>query len=51
MIRSRVRLNREAEVLSGFRKAARYDNIAIEVSQIIRVFHILAGKNRKVNTS
>jgi hypothetical protein len=48
MTRAGVRLNKEAEVFEWFREAAWWADAAMEVSRMVRVFHMLAGKNRRV---
>jgi hypothetical protein len=48
MTRAGVRLNKQDEVYEWFRGPAWWADTGMEVSQIVRVFHMLAGKNGKV---
>jgi hypothetical protein len=48
MIRAGVRLNKQDEVYEWFRGPAWWADMAMEVSRMAHVFHMLAGKNRRV---
>jgi hypothetical protein len=48
MTRAGVRLNKQDEVYEWFRGPAWWADMAMEVSRMAHVFHMLAGKNRRV---